>query len=190
MGRCEPRPLGPLGLRELLEPEIRRLVADRVGIPETWVRDEIAFVDDLALDRTMLTELVIEIERHAGVSIPESAVDGIRTYEDLVDTIVDACAGSKRGPVPSVFLRATVVPGRRDRRGIVARSVWLTPYTRETLTADALRAGPGGRLDITVPASTPLAAAERVDASFAHLASYGVTVAVRHERLSRGRAVA
>jgi len=36
----------------------------------------------------------------------------------------------------------------------LVRSGWLTPYTVETLVEDTLRMGTGGRLLVTVPATT------------------------------------
>jgi acyl carrier protein len=189
IARHESEPLGPLGLRELLEPEIRRLVAALTDAPEEWLHGDVSFADDLALDRAALTELVVAVESHAGASVPDSAIDRIRTYDDLVEAVVDARTSPRRRSSPPIFLRATIVPPR-ERRGIVTRSGWLTPYVTETIVADAVRAGRGSRLEITVPASVPLAAAERVDACFAHLGPRGVTVVVQHERSLRGRAVA
>jgi hypothetical protein len=71
---------------------------------------------------------------------------------------------------------------------VLLRSAWLSPYAVETLVADARRAGPGARLDVTVPASAPLAVVDHVERCFASLADYGVTVRVQHARLPHGRA--
>jgi acyl carrier protein len=188
--RHEPRRLGPLGLRELLEPKIRRVVAELARTPAEWLHADVSFAGDLAFDRADLTELVIAVERATGVSLTEAAIDRIGTYDDLVDAVVDARAGGRRPVLPSVFLRATIVPGRRDRRGVVAHSGWLSPYVKDTIFAEAVRGGRGTRLDVTVPGSAPLATVERIEACFAPLAMHGVTVAVQHARLSRGRAVA
>ena len=35
--------------------------------------------------------------------------------------------------------------------GDLERTDWLTPYTAETIAEDALRSGPGARLEVSVP---------------------------------------
>ena len=190
IARPEPERLGPLGLHELLEPEIRRLVALHTDAQEAWLHGDVSFADDLALDQAALTELVVAIEGHTGAWVPESTIDRVRTYDDLVDAFVDALSVPRRRPSPPIFLRARIMPARPDGRGIVTRSGWLTSYVVEAITADAMRAGRDARLEVTVPASAPLASAERVDAGFAHLAPHGVSVVVQHERSARGRAIA
>jgi len=71
----------------------------------------------------------------------------------------------------------------------VYRSDWLTPYTAETIAEDALRAGRGARLDVSVAANA--AAVARVQEHFARLANRGVQVSVRRDdhprRRGRGR---
>jgi len=181
---------GPLGLRELLEPQLRRIVAERLGVSERWLRPGVSLGHDLAADVLDLTELVVEVECRFGVSVPEQVMDRIRTYGDLVAAVVGARLGAAVPAVPPVFVRATVLPAHADCRGVVTRSAWLSPYTVETLVADARRAGPGTKLAITVPASAPLAAVERVERCFAHLSTHGITVDVQHAQPHRRRAVA
>ncbi|HXJ36490.1 MAG TPA: acyl carrier protein [Candidatus Eisenbacteria bacterium] len=188
--RQDPTGCGHLGLRELLEPQLRRLVAERLGTPEEWLRPEVSLVHDLAVDSLDLTEIAVEAEQRFDVSLPEATMDRVRTYGDLVDVVIDARLTTSPPAVPSVFVRASVLPAARDGRGVVTRSAWLSAYTVETLAADARRAGPGAKLAITVPAAAPLATAERVERCFAHLGPLGVAVDVHHERPRDRRAVA
>lgn len=188
--RREPKRFGPLGWRELLEPRLRRLVAEFVGIPPAWLRADVAFGDDLAMSRADVTELVVAAEGSMGVTLSEEDVDGVQTFGDLADRVVHAqMVGSPSSP-PRVFVRATLVPPRRDRRPVLLRSTWLSPYAVETLVADARRAGPGARLDVAVPASAPLVEVEHVARCFASLADFGVEVRVQHTQVTAGRAVA
>jgi len=181
---------GHLGLRELLEPQLRALVAEQLGVPANWLRPEVSLEQDLAADSLDCTELVVAAEQRFDVRIPEVVLERVRTYGDLVEAVIEARLERDGGMVPIVFLRATIAPGPRSARGTVTRSAWLSPYAVETITADARRAGPGGRLDVVLPASAPLVAIERVRECFDPLVEAGVAIDVRHERPSPRRAVA
>ena len=60
------------------------------------------------------------------------------------------------------FIRARVVSRRDERTGELQRTGELTPYAAETIGEDALRAGPGARLEVTVDAGTNDAGLGRV----------------------------
>jgi hypothetical protein len=62
--------------------------------------------------------------------------------------------------------------------GSLERVGWLTPYVGETLTEDALWAGAGGQLELTLPADTPAADVAWVRNQFARLRARGVRVDV------------
>jgi hypothetical protein len=74
---------------------------------------------------------------------------------------------------------ASVLPAAHDRQSVLRRATWLTPYAAETIVEDALRAGRGARLELTVPASATDSALARVRERFAHLGNRGVLVSVR-----------
>ncbi|TMA34996.1 MAG: hypothetical protein E6J83_17865 [Deltaproteobacteria bacterium] len=75
---------------ELVEPHVRCLVADHLGVGPEDLAPEVSLSDDLAADSLDLT-------------------------------------------------------------GDLERTDWLTPYTAETIAEDALRSGPGARLEVSVP---------------------------------------
>jgi hypothetical protein len=81
-------------------------------------------------------------------------------------------------PPELALARARVVPPARRPGGTIDRANWLTPYDREEIAADALRAGRGARLELTVatPGSDVLAAVRR---AFGWLTARGVRVDVR-----------
>lgn len=188
-GVRHPKRIGPLGLRELLEPELRALVADRLGVEREWLTPDASLAHDLAVDSARLAEVVVEVERRFGVIIDEPVMDRLQSYGDLVDAVIEARRDLPQPPGPAVFVRTAVRP-RRDGRAIVARSAWLSPYTVETIGADARRAGPGATLAITVSAGAPFATIAHVERAFAFLAHLGVAVEVKHEQIGRRRAVA
>ena len=76
-------------------------------------------------------------------------------------------------------MRTRVIHAQGERRGELERVAWLDPYTAETIGADARRAGPGARLEITVPQRTTAAGIAAVESLFAWLRDKGVEVRIR-----------
>jgi len=83
------------------------------------------------------------------------------------------------------FIRARVVSRRDERTGELQRTGELTPYAAETIGEDALRAGPGARLEVTVDAGTNDAGLGRVRDQFAWLRARSIEVEVHRDY--RGR---
>ena len=83
-------------------------------------------------------------------------------------------------PLPSL-VRIRVVPPPGTRSGELERVSWLTPYDAETIGEDARRAGPGTRLEVTVPRTADAARRAAVMALFGWLSAKGVEVVVREE---------
>ena len=83
------------------------------------------------------------------------------------------------------FIRARVVSAGDEWSGELRRAGELTPYAAETIGDDALRAGPGARLEVTVDAGTDDAGLGRVQDQFAWLRARGVQVNVH--RVHRGK---
>ena len=84
---------------------------------------------------------------------------------------------------------ARIVPPTGNRTTILHRAEWLTPYSAQTIAEDALRAGRGARLDVTVPADATVADVARVEEQFARVANRGVEVIVRRTDRMRGEGV-
>ncbi|HSV06102.1 MAG TPA: hypothetical protein VLI07_06300 [Candidatus Binatus sp.] len=84
------------------------------------------------------------------------------------------------GRAALVFLEllwARVVPAR-DRDGDLRRAGPLTPYARELIVEDALRAGRGARLELTLPAEVDDATLASIHASFDCLVERGIEISV------------
>src|SRR5437867_8589001 len=170
---------------EFVEPHVRRLVADhlRVGVGE--LVPEVSLRDDLAADSLDLVELALALEERFGIGVPEHILDQVRSYEDLVETTVDLirsrrAAESRSAAQPAQFV-ARIVPAEGRSGGTLERGGWLTPYTVETIAEDALRAGRGARLEVTVAASTKDTSVARVRDDFACLGQREVLVTVWRE---------
>ena len=140
---------------ELVEPHVRCLVADHLGVGPEDLAPEVSLSDDLAADSLDLVELALVLEGEFGITVPEAVIEEVRTYGELVGTVEalvrqrEADAEQVSTDVTPVRVRVVPPPGRST--GDLERTDWLTPYTAETIAEDALRSGPGARLEVSVP---------------------------------------
>lgn len=78
------------GLAAVEETRIRRVVAEHLGLQTDQLSPEVSLTDDLAADSLDLVELAIELEEEFAVGLAEDSLDHVRTYGDLVDTVISA----------------------------------------------------------------------------------------------------
>ena len=169
----------------LFELRVRRLVADHLGVGFDDLAPEVSLADDLAADSLDLLELALALEGEFGLTIPERTIAELRTYGELVAaTVILACnrAETEARPVlEPVRVRARVVaPG--GLVGVREYAELLTPYAAETISEDALRAGPGAQLEVTVAEDEGDASFQQVQQQFAWLSGRGVAVDVHRDR--------
>lgn len=172
-------------MRSLVEPRVRRLAADHLGVEEHELLAELSLAEDLAADSLDIAELGFAIEDDLGVAIPEPVLSEVRTYGDLVETVVGVVQAHvdtemRRSMHPAtiwarVFRPTGDVP-------MLERGGPLTPYTAETLADDVLRTGPGARLEVTVTGASDDGVLDRVRSQFAWLSSHGIEVLVNGTR--------
>jgi acyl carrier protein len=134
----------------LVEPRIRQVVAEHLGIGEEELTPEVSLADDLAVDSLDLLELVLALEGDLAIRIPESAVDSVHSYGDLVTTVqalVRSTHEAEVVPEGPQLVWARVVPPSERGRGDVQHAGWLTPYTAQAIAEDAIQPGvvPGWR---------------------------------------------
>jgi acyl carrier protein len=72
-----------------VEPRLRWLVAEQLGVGEEELVADTSLVDDLAADSLDLLELALAIEAEFGFDLSEDALDGVRTYADLAALVAD-----------------------------------------------------------------------------------------------------
>jgi len=126
---------------------------------------------------------------------PESCVSGsIRGHERLGtafachsqlapragchNAFMPTMPGSEQLRLPSL-VRVRVVPPATAGWRELDRVSWLTPYEAETIGEDARRAGPGTRLEVTIPRPANDAQLAAVRSLFGWLAAKGIDVVVR-----------
>jgi acyl carrier protein len=169
-------------MEEFVEPSVRRLVADHLGVGAEDLAAGVSLRDELAADSLDLLELAMALEAQFAIVVPERILDQVRTYGDLIEAtglLVRARLEIETRAVESPpRIWARIVPAPGESGGTLERSGWLDPYTAQTIAEDAMRAGRRTRLEVTVAASTTTDLA-RARHQFARLGERGVHVTVR-----------
>jgi acyl carrier protein len=160
---------------------VRRIVTTQLGVGPEELTVDVSLTDDLAADSLDLVELGLALEDATGLQVPESVLERVRTYGDLVRSMErlarDRLASEvRRHPA---FVWARVVPARSRGSGELHRGDWLTPYSAETIVEDALRGGPGSYLEVRVPPQTGTTGLAELRERFAWLAARGIEVHVQ-----------
>jgi acyl carrier protein len=143
------RPAVAPSLRAEVEPVLRALVGEVLGVDPLWLDAGTSLAEDLAADSLDVLELVVHVEERFDVAFPEREIGVVQTFGDLVAATAALVACRRRasdrqpdaeraevrsgdGPVPR-FLRV-LDPG---------------PYDRELLADDLRRAGGPEPVDVT-----------------------------------------
>ncbi len=179
-------------VRPEVEACIRGLLADHLGVDVERIAPGVSLVEDLAADSLDLVEIALAIEGNLGVILPHQFLDRVRTCGDLVEETLAVVRRSRRAtlshadaPVP---LLARITPPGTPPPWTVERVILLTPYGAQTLSDDALRAGWGARLELTLAADASVAALTWVRGQFPRLGDRGVELQVRRDqRIGRRR---
>ena len=172
-------------MRSLVEPRVRRLAAEHLGVAEEELRPELSLVEDLAADSLDIAELGLALEDELSLTVPESVLQDVRTYGDLVEALMalvearTAAEARNVAQVPRVVAR--VLRDTSTRASGLERAGRLTPYLAETLADDVLSGGPGTRLEVTVTAEHDDVTVARVHDTFAWLLAHGVQLSVQRD---------
>ena len=167
-----------------VEARIRRLAADQLGVDADELTAEVSLTDDLAADSLDLLELVLGVESEFGIGVPERRIDALRTYRDLVEIVLTGLDGQERRAQaisPALPVRSRVVPPAGRASVSLERADRLTPYALEIFASDATHAGPGARLELTLPASAANDQLVLAHDRLARLGRHGVDVSVRRD---------
>ncbi len=191
-------PLGPVlaqpvredfvaaAVRPEVEACIRGLLADHLGVDTEQITPEVSLVDDLAADSLDLVEIALAIEGNLGLTLPHQFLDRVRTCSDLVDETLAVVRRGRRGTVSRgdvpVPVLARIIPPGTPPPWTVERVILLTPYAAQTLSDDALRAGWGARLELTLAGDASAAALAWVRGRFPRLGDRGVELHVRRDQ--------
>jgi len=166
-----------------IEPRVRQLVAERLGVSPEDVIPGASLADELAVDSLDLLEIAIALEAELGIAVAERPLLDVRSYGDLVSLVASLVEETRRPePALAAAVLAGVVPAEGvPRRGGIRRALLLTPYAAEIVAEDAMRAGPGACLEITLRGRVAAGAVSRVRSLFARLVKRGIRVHVEPE---------
>src|SRR4029450_7461549 len=115
----------------LVEPRVRRLGAERLGVTEEELSPELSLVDDLAADSLDFAELALAVEEELDLSVPDDALDSVRTYGELAEPPTPRARARLESQVPNVPVVARVRRPAMGAEGTLERTGVLTPYLAE-----------------------------------------------------------
>jgi len=170
-----------------VEKHVFGVIADLLGVDVHRLSREVSLVEDLAADSLDLAEIAVAIEAAIGVSLPQRILDGVRTCGELIDSAATCTYQAPRFDARKALehempVRARLTPAGVPSRGTIERVLILTPYAVETLTADALRAGMGARIELTVGAGASAQTLASVRRRFRLLEERGIQLEVTGQR--------
>ena len=67
--------------------EVKKIVAEHLGVDEAEVKPEASFANDLGADSLDTVELVMALEEKFGVEIPDEEAEKIVTVQNALDFI-------------------------------------------------------------------------------------------------------
>ena len=74
---------------ENIEQRVKKIVAEQLGVNEADIKNESAFVEDLGADSLDTVELVMALEEHFDIQIPDEDAEKIVTVGDAIQYIKD-----------------------------------------------------------------------------------------------------
>lgn len=72
--------------KEITE-KVKQIISEQLGVEEAEVTPSASFVDDLGADSLDTVELVMALEEHFDIEIPDEDAEKIRTVQDAIDYI-------------------------------------------------------------------------------------------------------
>ena len=68
-----------------IEARVKKIIAEQLGVEESQVTGEKAFVADLGADSLDTVELVMALEDELGIEIPDEDAEKITTVQNAID---------------------------------------------------------------------------------------------------------
>ncbi len=75
-----------------LEPSLRALLAERLGVPAAGVSADTLLLEDLGVDSLALIELTMAVEARYGVTLPDDRMARVHSVADLAALLAGATA--------------------------------------------------------------------------------------------------
>jgi acyl carrier protein len=167
-----------------VEPFIRRLTSDMLGVDPAQLGYEVSLIDDLAADSLDLLEIALRLESELGIAVPERLLETVRTYGDLVGLTGRLLAerqglGWRGEPSPVVSARTLLFDD--GGKPILGRAGAITPYDAEMIVRDAIAARGATELQVIVPDGTSGTDVAEIYRLFSPVRGLGIRVSVLSE---------
>ena len=72
-----------------IEARVKAIIVDKLGVDESEVTPTASFTNDLGADSLDTVELIMELEKEFGMSIPDEDAEKIATVQDAIDYIAN-----------------------------------------------------------------------------------------------------
>jgi acyl carrier protein len=72
---------------ENVEPRVKKIIAEQLGVNEAEIKNASSFVDDLGADSLDTVELVMALEEEFETEIPDEQAEKITTVQQAIDYI-------------------------------------------------------------------------------------------------------
>ena len=72
-----------------IEARVKAIIVDKLGVDEGGVTPNASFTNDLGADSLDTVELIMELEKEFGMSIPDDQAEKISTVQDAIDYIAN-----------------------------------------------------------------------------------------------------
>ena len=72
-----------------IEARVKAIIVDKLGVDEAEGSSNARFTNDLGADSLDTVELIMELEKEFGMSIPDDQAENISTVQDAVDYITN-----------------------------------------------------------------------------------------------------
>ncbi len=67
--------------------KVRNIIADKLGVEASSIKEESAFIDDLGADSLDVVDMVMAFEDEFGIKVEDEELEKFSTVKDVVDYI-------------------------------------------------------------------------------------------------------
>ncbi|HLY71896.1 MAG TPA: acyl carrier protein [Puia sp.] len=67
--------------------ELKKLVAEKLGLPESAISDESLFIKDLGIDSLDFLEIMMDVEKNYNIKIADEDLSRITSVASLIDYV-------------------------------------------------------------------------------------------------------
>ena len=73
-----------------VEQQVKKIVAEQLGVKEEEVTNDASFVDDLGADSLDTVELVMALEEEFGIEVPDEQAEKLQSVGDVIKYVEES----------------------------------------------------------------------------------------------------